>query len=79
MCIRDRGHSIAHTGHVHIHDPVRDIHDHTHIIRAQQLIELDVYKRQELACASDTGVLFRIPVRIKAAATATTRTMTAAS
>ena len=33
----------------------------------------------ELACASDTGVLFRIPVRIKAAATATTRTMTAAS
>ena len=33
----------------------------------------------ELACASDTGVLFRIPVRIKAAATTTTRTMTAAS
>ena len=33
----------------------------------------------ELACASDTGVLFRIPVRIKAAATITTRTMTAAS
>ena len=33
----------------------------------------------ELACASDTGVLFRIPVRIKAAATATTRTMAAAS
>ena len=33
----------------------------------------------ELACASDTGVLFRIPVRIKAAATITTRTMAAAS
>ena len=33
----------------------------------------------ELTCASDTGVLFRIPVRIKAAATATTRTMAAAS
>ncbi len=33
----------------------------------------------ELACASDTGVLFRIPVRIKATATATTRTMAAAS
>ena len=33
----------------------------------------------ELACASDTGVLFRIPVRIKAAATITTKTMAAAS
>ena len=41
-----RGHSIAHTGHVHIHDPVRDIHDHTHIIRAQQLIELGLHDVQ---------------------------------
>ncbi len=32
--------------HVHIHDPVRDIHDHTHIIRAQQLIELGLHDVQ---------------------------------